>query len=193
VQQHFISTVSCNNPKCKERYTITGEISVWDDSDEEEAPHFIEHYYPRYIFPVLHFFELPEDIPYEVEETLSHSFKLYWIDASACANAIRRTLELILTNNGVKKTELSSSRKKKTLTLHRRIELFETKNPQVAGWLMATKWIGNAGSHIEDINSEQLLDAFDLLRNVLYKLYSRHEKEIESMAKSINKRRKPLD
>jgi len=189
IVKYFSGKMQCNNRWCGEIFAISGEITVVDN-DIEVAPPY-DRYYPKYIFPTLHFFELTDDIPYDIEDALKNAFKLFWTDNSACANAIRITIDEILNDKRILKTKLLKSKKRIKLTLHERIELFKKKNTEIANHLMAVKWIGNAGTHSEDIDTEDLLDGFDLLKYSLEKLYTSHDKEIAQLTKKINQRRKP--
>jgi len=190
--KYFFGKTNCNNAKCKEVFIIAGTITVEEDYDDEKGQIFTECYYPNFIFPVLHLFTLPDDIPVDVEEYIINAFRLFWIDKSACANAIRTSVETILNDKKVLKTELTKRKKRRSLSLHERIELFEKKNKEIANYLMAIKWIGNAGSHEGSLDTEDLLDGFDLLNHSIEKLYASHDKEIDQMTKKINKRRRPL-
>ncbi len=192
ITQHFSGTITCNNPKCKEVFTIAGKVNVEEDYDEEHGQSYTDCYYPEYIFPTLHIFKIPEDTSSEVEDAIILAFKVFWVDKSSCANTIRTAVEVILNDKKVLKTELTKKRTRRNLSLHERIELFQIKNSEVANYLMAIKWIGNAGSHEGEVTNEDLLDGFELLKHSLEKLYASHDKEIAHLTKQINKRRKPL-
>lgn len=190
--KHFNGKIVCNNPKCKEIFSIAGYIKVEVDYEENENSSFTECYYPQYIFPLLHIFCIPEDTPKDVEKAIHLAFKVFWIDKSACANAIRTTVEVILNDKKVLKSAITKGKKRRSLSLHERIELYEKKNCEVAKYLMAIKWIGNAGSHEGELTSDDILDGLDLLKYALEKLYTMHDKEIAQITKKINKRKKPL-
>ena len=193
LDKFFHGTLTCNNPKCKEIFSIAGEIKIEEDYDGEHGATYTNCYYQEYIYPTLHLFKIAEDTPSEIEESIKSAFKVFWIDKSACANSIRTTVEVILNDKRILKTELLAKKKKRrSLSLHERIELFEKKNKEVANYLMAIKWIGNAGSHDGEITNEDILDGFDLLKYSIEKLYTSHEKEMAQITKQINKKRKPL-
>lgn len=192
LDKYFQGTITCNNPKCKEVFSIAGLIKVEEDYDGEHGPTYTSCYYPEYFYPTLHLFKIPQDTPSDIEESIYAAFKVFWLDKSACANAVRTTVEVILNDRKVLKTELTKGKKRRSLSLHERIEIFEKKNSEVANYLMAIKWIGNAGSHDGEITNEDILDGFDLLKYSLEKLYTSHDKEIAQMTKQINKKKKPL-
>ena len=192
IAQHFHGTITCNNPKCREVFTIAGFVNVEEDYDEDHGQSYTDCYYPQYFFPTLHIFKIPEDTSKDIEDAILAAFKVFWIDKSSCANAIRTTVEVILNDKKVLKTELTKKKKRRNLSLHERIELFDKKNKEVANYLMAIKWIGNAGSHEGELTNEDLLDGFDLLKYSIEKLYTSHDKDLAQMTKKINRRRKPL-
>lgn len=189
--RYFIGIIICNNPKCKEVITIAGNVKTEEDYNDEQDQSYTDNYYPCYIFPIINIFRIPEDTPSDVVEAILSAFKVFWIDKSACANAIRTAVEIILNDKRVLKTELTKSKKRRNRSLHDRIELFGKKDPKVAEHLMAIKWIGNVGSHQGEITNEDLLDGFELLKHSLEKLYTSHEKNIAEITRQINKRRKP--
>lgn len=192
---HFHGTIKCSDSKCNEIYTIAGRFIIEEDFDEEEEQIFNkESYYTEYIYPIVNIFKLPEDTPWEVEEAITIAFKVFWIDKAACANAIRKSVEIILTDKKVNKFKKHLNKPRTKFTLHQRIDIFEKRNDEnsdVAQHLMAIKWIGNTGSHDGDISNDDLLNGFELLNYSLEKLYGSRDKEIQQMTKYINKRRKP--
>ncbi|QRR00803.1 DUF4145 domain-containing protein [Dyadobacter sandarakinus] len=114
------------------------------------------------------------------------------MDTASCANKVRVVVEKMMDDLKIKKT-YTSSRSRKSYSLHQRIEFFKTKYPQFADSVMAIKWIGNSGSHNNDpINKNDILDAFEILNYVLADLYETHKKRIHRLTKTINKRKKPV-
>ena len=59
-----------------------------------------------------------------------------------------------MNDRGIVKTKASKKGKRQKLTLHERINYFGRKYPDLKTILIATKWIGNAGSHVGDISKE---------------------------------------
>lgn len=56
---------------------------------------------------------------------------------------------------------------------------------------MAIKWIGNQGSHLDkELTNENLITAFEILENVLHKIYDKSEKMIAQKVRHINKNKK---
>ena len=80
------------------------------------------------------------------------------------------------------------------LSLHSRIQIFGKQNPELQPFLIAAKWIGNAGSHVGEIDKNGLLDGYELLYHCIDELYEKSErmKNLSAKAKEINDTRKPI-
>ncbi|AVR45432.1 hypothetical protein C7S20_09200 [Christiangramia fulva] len=77
--------------------------------------------------------------------------------------------------------------KRKPISLHKRILIFDNK--ELTDLLIAIKWIGNTGSHLGDLETIDILEAYKLLEFALNRLYANPEKEIKKITKDINKRK----
>lgn len=187
VQKYFVGVIRCSYSKCQEVYTIAGNVKVEQYQDERGASFHSDNYCPQYFFPVLHIFQLPEDISGDIEEAIINAFKIFWIDKSSCGNAIRKSVEVIMDDKKVPKyMKGTEGKRRRRLNLHERIVLFDKKYLQVSNHLMAIKWIGNAGSHNDELWNDDLLDAFEILKDCLEKLYGTHHVELAQMIKRIN-------
>ena len=194
----FGGRLICSNKKCNEVVLIAGDMQVvnepeWDENGNGIAmSHFIEILTPRYFVPAIHLFVVNEDIPSLIKQAIEDSFKIYWIDSTACANKIRKIVELIMDDQEVVKTYVES-KKRKQYTLHKRIEFFKEKKNEEGEFLMAIKSIGNTGSDIsEELSKDDVLDAYEILEHVSAKLYDKGSSRIKKLSKAINKNRKPI-
>lgn len=77
------------------------------------------------------------------------------------------------------------------LTFHRRIELAQGKGPSTKPFLMAAKYLGNAGSHSGGRTRRDAFDAFDLLEAIVTALYG-EQKNVTRLALKIKKNRGPF-
>src|SRR5262245_51553045 len=75
-----------------------------------------------------------------------------------------------------------------TGTLHRRIENYKKRDEQRGAALLAVKWVGNAGSHVDDIARADIYDAFDILEAVLTEVFSCADSKVAKSVDAINKR-----
>ena len=193
----FGGTLKCNNPKCGEAILIMGKMNVEGDHEYDEQNggwnfSYSEFLFPLAFIPTINIFPIHSDVPKDIKEAMMESFKIYWIDIASCANKIRIVIELIMDEQKIAKTYLQSG-KRKGYSLHRRIELFKTTKPDEAELLMAIKWIGNSGSHInDDLTKDDILDAYEILEHVTTKLYEKDSHRLKKLSKSINKKRKPI-
>ena len=130
--------------------------------------------------------EIDDKYPIEVQKIIFSSFSLFWLDKAACANRLRFCIEKMLDLFRVPKKQ----RTKKglmPLSLHNRIIRFCKKNDKYRNILTAAKWIGNVGSHSDDVRAKNLLDSYRLINYMLKELYINEEKEIIKLSKKINK------
>lgn len=192
---HFGGLLSCNQPKCGEQVGFIGESGF--TSFEENyplKPKILRYYKPSSFYPNLKIFPLSHNCPKEITIQVNLSFDHFFNDVSASANSIRTALELIMDKEKVDKTKINKNTKRINLTLHERIETFGKINPTLKPFLLAVKWIGNAGSHKEKITKEHLLDLYELLEHCIAELYDNPKrlKELSRKAKKINATKKPL-
>ncbi|MCK4630547.1 MAG: DUF4145 domain-containing protein [Bacteroidales bacterium] len=194
----FAGFMVCGNGHCKEKIAIAGNGKLYAAAND--VPVSIHYkgerysvFYPRYFEPPLNIFPIYDSCPIKIQEQIKVSFTHYFNDLSASANSIRTALELIMDDQRVNKTKTSKKGERIKLTLHARISYFGQKYPDLKPFLIATKWIGNAGSHVGDVSKEDLLDGYDLLQHCIEELYDKpvRLKELSTKAKSINKMKKP--
>jgi len=180
----FTGFLKCSNTRCKEVVVVSGIGEV----TEVDIDSFGDSFIPEYFTPPLHLFKIPESCPQDIESQIISAFRLFWIDEQSCANKIRIAIEAILNEQRVKKYEkIVGSNKEKSLSLHKRLEYFKSKQPKIADQLIALKWIGNVGSHIGTIHRTNLIDAFEILEDSIEKLYDLKEKRLTALIKSITK------
>ncbi|MEL1243681.1 DUF4145 domain-containing protein [Flavobacterium sp. DGU11] len=194
----FTGMIQCNNSKCMEFVAVIGDMSVeeehvYDDKYDDVEYVAYEVLKPKIFIPPLQIFDLNDNLPPSINMYIREAFSLYHVDTSACANKIRIVVELLMDFYKIKKTIITSRRKRKRVTLHERIELFKEKFSSEGELLMAIKWIGNIGSHsIEPLTQDDILDGFEMLEHVLNKLFEMESKRIKSLGKTINKRKGPV-
>jgi len=91
----------------------------------------------------------------------------------------------------VNKTAINKNRKRQSLNLHQRIVKFKAKEPEIANYLLALKWIGNQGSHSNiELSKKELVDAYKILEVSLIDLYDKTRLEVNKLTKKINKNKK---
>lgn len=156
--QSYYSWTNLRCNKCFESVFCSGEF--WDSMDlegHENEPNFGERFSPKAFFPILPIIDIPEGVSQIIKDELNVSFELYWVNESACANSLRKVLELIMDEKGVQKMK----------NLHQRIQKFKNTENEI---LIAIKEIGNTGSH-DTVEREYVLDGYLFLQHTLNEEY----------------------
>lgn len=97
-------------------------------------------------------------------------------DIPACANYLRKAAEAIMEERGIKGANL-----------HQKIEWFKQQQQEEGELLMAVKWIGNDGSHLnEKLTKIDIIEAFEALEEVLNGLYNTRREQRLHKAKERN-------
>jgi len=65
-------------------------------------------------------------------------------------------------------------------------------NPEVADVLEAAKWIGNSGSHNNELSAADVLSGAGYLGLALRRLYDRSDAELLAQIRAVNNRRGPV-
>lgn len=184
----YIFSIHLTCSECSETVAVSGYMSEENYPINEEIG-LQKCITPVVFYPAPKIIETPKSCPNSVTKILNNSFGLYWLDLGSCANKIRIAIEVLMDEQQIPKT---STNGKKEFTLHQRLEKFEMEKPEVSKYLMAIKWIGNAGSHFFDITNEDVLDAYELLEFSLDKLYNDREQKMLKLSNDINKAKKPI-
>ena len=194
-KRRFTGFLNCTSKSCSEIVTISGEVFTGqfesdrtnDDASEEVLADF---YVPHFISPGVPIIKLHSQYSKALMDELRLSFTLYWLDNAACLNRIRTTVEILLDHlNVVKRTKKDG--KYKDLSLHKRIEKYSEKDKVCGDFLLAIKWVGNAGSHNDSVSNQDVLNAYLLLDKVLNILFVKHDAHLVSLSRSINRRKRP--
>ena len=190
----------CRNKQCREIVASTGygEFSKYDDmyyseeSGEWESEEYWDNFFqPQYFQPHLKIIQIPTGCPELVEKSLNESFKLFFSSPSSAANNVRIALEELLTALNVNRFILAKG-KRRSISLHQRIENLPAKYSDFKEMILAIKWLGNAGSHSHhEITTDDVLNAYELLEHVLNEIYQSKTKRLVAITKKINKNKGP--
>ncbi len=187
----FSGLLVCSS--CEEYVAVLGtgrlnSANHYDRISETLDNEYFKVLTPLFFYPALHIFQIPSVCPKDIREEVVQSFPLFWTDLAACANRIRTSVEVIMSQQGVPKTKKVETGRRR-FTLHQRIELFKIKNPEVAELFLAIKWIGNKGSHLGKLDRGDILNAYELLEHSINKLFDKSEQRIKRLSEKINKRK----
>lgn len=193
-QYRFSCLLVCQS--CEESVALVGKMvmSLEPDNDEFDGhpvAKYEEYFEPLFFFPAIPIIETYKDVPPQLGLELAKSFQLFWADIESCANRIRSGLEILLNEQGVRKT-IVNKKGRRRLSLHERIAEFRKKNKDLANLMEAIKWLGNAGSHPLGIKREDILDGYEMMSHVLAEIYTKPSARLHKMARLINQRKKPI-
>lgn len=192
IVERFSCLLVCQNRDCGEVVAVGGRTHHEEDHDwEQQAMHWSRTFAPQVVAPAPPIFPVPKECPEDVTKELKRAFGLYWSDPASSANRLRVAVEVLLNDQKVNKTVINRRRKRETPNLHARIELFKAKDSEAADYLLAIKWLGNAGSHfgVADIDDDDLLGGFELIEHVIERLYVKREARLKQIAKGLNQRK----
>ena len=188
-ETRFSTLFCCTNEVCKEIVCCVGDRHVEDDYQGGYRSLFK----PLHFHPPLNFFRIDDLCPEEVQHQLKRAFASAWSDSATSANALRSTLEAILTDRRIARTTTgkngSTKGKRISLSLQSRIDKYVQKEPDVANLMKALRWLGNHGSHAygTDPTMAILLDAFQIVEHVISHIYVKRQTSVEKMATRIVK------
>lgn len=185
----FSAFAQCDNKACDETASIAG-IGYERTINETGHPELFQEFFPRYLNPSPELFIVPVRTPVNLRSQIESAFVLSWGDYEACLNRVRLCLEILLDLLKIPRSSTKNGRRT-GLTLHRRVELAQVKVPAVEPFLMATKHLGNAGSHSIGLNRDDVFDALELLEAVVFGVYG-NQQNIISLAKKVVAARGPI-
>ncbi len=190
----FIAILICSNSHCLEIVSTTGiggvEFHPQIDYDGNDYSEYRAYFIPKYFEPSIKIIDTKDEYGKAINELLTESFSVFFLNSSLCANKIRQVVEQILNEFKIKKFTINKQKKRVVINVTQRIHLFQSKFNQhsdIAQNLLAIKWIGNIGSHQNNVDRSQTLDAYEILQHCLDELFLNRTK-----AKIINKLSKTI-
>ena len=145
-----------------------------DDVEYEESEE--ESFRIEYVSPSPPLIAIPKNCPTTIKEELEKAFVASWGDFWAAANHARSCVEKLLDYLDAPEAR----------NLHCRIKNYTKRDPQCGEALLAIKYIGNAGSHADDLARELVYDAFDILEKVLNDVFARDYAPVAKSIEAIN-------
>lgn len=191
VEKRFTCMFRCTNARCEEPVAVAGVTVSRSYIDRHKGEVHYDQYLPKFVHPSPNFVPLPPELPQEISTELRASFTLFWFDPSSAANKVRSAVELLMNDFKIPRLMRAAGRTER-LSLNRRIQLFQKKEPAHGESLLAVKWIGNAGSHYSGITQADMLDVYEILGHVFDELYSHRSKRVRKLALAINKSSGPI-
>ncbi len=186
-------TMQCDNLECGYVLTAVGTVEtqinlesfasdpslVWEAAEGKSIPYITnmdgddipldDPFFPKVFLP-----RPPELVEtYGAQDGRSgllilKSFELFWFDLTSCANCLRTIIEATLDNWTVPRADPKGKR----ANLGYRLDFLQENNEYVADSLRSIKPIGDSGSHGDEVDRGRVLDAFEILNDVNWYLYS---------------------
>jgi Domain of unknown function (DUF4145) len=167
--------------KCNDPVLCVGTTQSIKEHDDEYGWVFSGALVPTYFEPYVPVILIPSKCPDSVSTEVLNASSLIWCSPSSSGNKIRAAVERLMDVQGVANSSV----------LHNRIQAFASTNQDVSDKLLAIKWIGNTGSHSDDLELEDVLNAFELLEYCLEELYEGRSVRLKALAASINAHKGP--
>lgn len=198
IQGYFHGPLRCSRESCKEIVVVAGRYQIdYDDMMTESdyqgpGPKYASYMSVEFFTPPIPLIRASEKLPKSVLELINTASSVLWVDASSAANRVRSAIEELLNLQGVPKTLTDKKGNRRRRTAHQRIELLKARKPKfadAADLLMAVKWIGNDGSHGNELTVSDVLDGVELLNHALELMYDTSPADLKRRAQAINKRK----
>jgi len=199
-RQTFSGLLTCTTDKCGETVSFSGkgvpEQEATDFTEDGQACEFdwVIYFQPQFFYPTIDLFPVQNlELSREINKALTDSFKLFWCDLPSCIGKLRVTVERILDDKNIPTT----NDKDKRHNLHQRIDLFkEQVDDDLGDFLEAVKWLGNEGTHENNAERNEVMNAFDMIEHVFEHLYRVQEDQtrLRAARDHINERnRRPAN
>ena len=186
ISRRFSLVCVCNIESCGEVSIVSGlgTVDAWYDHQQHRSAYY-SAFEIRSFNPAPPLIRVPVGTPEKVTKLLDKSFALYWVDLSAAANAIRASLEALLDEVGIPRTQKTSGDKTHTINLHRRLIIWSEQEQDYADFCMALKDVGNLGSHGEDVLDEHFFGVLQIYKYLLTQLYENDAAKMKALASKI--------
>lgn len=192
---YFHGILRCSRTPCGNTHAVMGEWSeqAEDVVSSDVAPDpLIAGYSVRHILPPLPLMDLPDGAPSELENSLILVSATLLSDTNAAANRMRAVVEQLLDYLRVQKFPPGRRAEKYRLTTHARILALQANNVEAAEWLMAIKWIGNAGSHEgKALTIANVLDGVEFLTCAIRLIFDKKDVLLRRKAARVIKLKGP--
>ena len=182
IRTRIVTHLICDSKHCGEITSFYAEGHIWRCEDEtgKETWEWAESFHIKNIYPSPRLISLPIDLFQDVKESLLVSFNVYWIDKALCANALRRSLEQLITH-----LSIPTHKNKKKMSLGNRLKELEVQKPKDAEFVKAVKPLTDHGSHNPDVDEKQLLNVLEAYEIYLDLLFDDKHERLEKLKKAL--------
>jgi hypothetical protein len=188
IENRFVGLLECSMPACKEIVTVSGSSRI--DHCQVGYDEYITDDILRvdFISPAPIPITYPDKTPEPIVRAIARAALLVWASSESAANQIRQAVECLMDDAGIPVTD----EKGKPVMLHKRIVEFQASDAENGDVLLATKWLGNSGSHVGGVSRCVVLDAFDMIEFVLENRYGTTKAELMAKVAAVNAAKGPV-
>lgn len=188
IENRFVGFLECSMPACKELVTVSGTSGISHDQVDWDEWVTTQHFKVAMLSPAPMAISYPEKTPQPIVDALGKASMLFWSSPESAANHIRQSVEALMDDAGFPEKAPSGG----FVALHNRIENFQNTDKENGDVLLATKWLGNGGSHVGGVSRDDVLDAFDMIEFVLENRYGTTKAELMAKVAAVNAAKGPV-
>lgn len=187
-ENRFLGFLECSMPACKDLATVSGTAGISVDQVDWNQWVTTQHFKVEMLSPTPIAISYPVTTPQPILDALGKASMLIWSSPESAANHIRQAVEALMANAGFpEKTALGAY-----IPLHSRIVQFQAADKENGDVLLATKWLGNGGSHLGGVSRDDVLDAFDMIEFVLENRYGTTKAKLMAKVAAVNAAKGPV-
>lgn len=184
----FVVRGQCENPDCQQAMHGAGDYRVdysrHSIDDEYQGIDYSAYYTIKSLHPPTLIMPIPKSAPEVVREGVLRASRVLFADPGLAATALRTTVELFLTSQGVSATRPKGGFR----PVDERIVEWRDGAPSrlpIADLLVAVKWLGNAGTHEDShLTTTDVLDGARMLDEAFHRLFT--GPDIDTYAQAVN-------
>lgn len=189
----FSGILKCDNNKCLTPVSFGGKADLeqcYDGTPEGGIEYKLT---PKWFYPPLSIFNIPEGCPESIKNELCASFSSFFNDATASCSHIRVAIERFMDVQGIESHFVNREGKEERKKLHYRIEDFARRDPSNGSRLMALKILGNEAMHQGNISKDDAIAAYEVISLVLDEFYVRRPREmrVDAISRGLAEKHKP--
>ena len=188
IENRFIGLLECSMPACRELVAVCGTSGISRIQVGWEKYETTTLLSVQMLSPAPMVVSCPANTPKPILDALANASMLFWASPESAANHIRQSVEALMSDLGFPEKTAEGG----INSLDKRIKLFRETDTENGDVLLATKWLGNGGSHLGGIDREDVLDAFDMIEFVLENRYGTTKANLMAKVAAVNASKGPV-
>ncbi len=182
----FYGHLTCSYPECGDVVAVAGDVSVDHNPESYESDYsdwFRELIQVRTLYPPIRVVDSPSGTPDSVDNALVDASAIAWQNPSAGTALLRTSIERLMDELGI----VATFQNGKPRPLHDRLLEFEKINRDAATPLIASKWVGNQGTHGNTSTGLTISDFLDVAEFVEMALDVLYQKDTTAIRQRIQR------